>query len=145
MLTWKKIDKSENSEGTTITYKAEGSVFLIQSRKRHIPHANREGTWDHTTYVVLCRGYVVKEFYSLKDAKEWVGGKVMNEVEDLLELVIDIVILVKRDGAVVKLYDGSAEDVPFHLVKRNVYAITKCDGKVAFAILEMGQHYGKPF
>ena len=73
-MDWKKIDKSVREDGTTITYKAEGTPFLIQSQKRHIPHASRPGTWAHTTYVVLCKGYHVKEFQTLKEAKEWVEG-----------------------------------------------------------------------
>lgn len=72
MKNWKKVGKEVSAEGTTITYAAEGTTFQIQSRKRHIPHAGgRSGTWDHTTYVVTCRGFDVKTFYSLSDAKEW--------------------------------------------------------------------------
>lgn len=73
-MTWTKTGKVVNTDGTTITYSALGTPFGIQSRKRHIPHANRSGTWDHTTYVVTCRGFDVKTFYALKDAKEWVEG-----------------------------------------------------------------------
>ena len=75
-MDWKKIDKTVNESGTTITYKAEGSPFLIQSRKRHIPHANGIGTWDHTSFFVLANGHEIKEFWSLKDAKEFIekGG-----------------------------------------------------------------------
>ena len=74
-MKWEKISKEVFAEGTDITYAAEGTPFEIQSRKRHVPHANgRSGTWDSTTYVVMCRGFDVKTFYSLKDAKEWVGG-----------------------------------------------------------------------
>ena len=69
-----KLSKSERMDGTTITYGVKDTPFLIQSRKRHIPHANRGGTWDHTTFVVMCRGFDVKEFQSLKDAKEWIEG-----------------------------------------------------------------------
>lgn len=74
-MVWEKLSKSVRNDGTTITYGAKDSPFIIQSRKRHIPHANgRSGTWDHTTYVVMCRGFDVKTFYALKDAKEWVEG-----------------------------------------------------------------------
>lgn len=74
MKNWKKVSKEIFAEGTDITYAAEGTPFEIQSRKRHIPHANGSGMWDHTTYVVMCRGFDVKTFYSLGDAKEWVEG-----------------------------------------------------------------------
>lgn len=70
-MTWKKIDRNENAEGTTITYASDilGKRVLIQSRKRHIPHANGIGTWDHTTYFVICDGVDLKRCWSLKDAK----------------------------------------------------------------------------
>lgn len=76
-MTWTKTGKVVDKDGTTITYTAAGTPFQIESRKRHIPHAaGRGGTWDHTTYVVICRGFDVKTFYRLSDAKEWVeGGK----------------------------------------------------------------------
>lgn len=69
---WEKVGKTVSAEGTTITYRCmERKLMTIQSRKRHIPHANGIGTWDHTTYVVLVAGYELKEFNSLKDAKEY--------------------------------------------------------------------------
>ncbi len=72
-MIWKKIDRTVNSEGSTITYAAEGTgrQLLIQSRLRHIPHANGIGTWDHTTYHVIARGQEApKYWHALKDAKE---------------------------------------------------------------------------
>lgn len=74
MITWKKIGKNVNSECTTITYKGEGTRLLIQSRKRHIPHANGIGTCDHTTYWVMDNGKEVKQLYTLKEAKEFAEG-----------------------------------------------------------------------
>ena len=80
MAIWKKIDRSENSEGTTITYavKGQGKRVLVQSRRRHIPHANRGGTWDQTFYYVLKDGEEVKQTWRLMDAKEYaeelIGG-----------------------------------------------------------------------
>ena len=70
-MIWKKTGKRINSEGTTITYQAEGTGITIESRKRHIPHANGNGTWDHTSYFVMAAGKEVTEKYSLKDAKEF--------------------------------------------------------------------------
>lgn len=70
--TWIKIEKSANQDGTTITYQHKDNPWLIiQSRKRHIPHANGIGTWDHTTYFVLVNGVEEKQCYSLRDAKEY--------------------------------------------------------------------------
>ena len=51
MIKWVKIQREVDSNGTTITYSGEGTGFTIESRKRHIPHANRIGTWDHTSYL----------------------------------------------------------------------------------------------
>lgn len=70
---WIRVGKSVNRDGTTITYQYKGNPWLIiQSRKRHIPHAGgRPGTWDHTTYFVLINGVEEKECYSLRDAKEY--------------------------------------------------------------------------
>ena len=71
-LTWMRIRRAVSEEGTTVTYAtAEEVGYTIESRKRHIPHANGEGFWDHTTYWVLKDGKEVIERYSLKDAKEY--------------------------------------------------------------------------
>lgn len=70
MIEWKKTGKTVSDEGTTISY-SSGTAYTIESRKRHIPHANGIGTWDHTTYFVMKDGAEVKEFYRLKDAKEF--------------------------------------------------------------------------
>ena len=70
-MIWEKIDRTVNREGTTITYRLKGAEILVQSRKRHIPHANGIGTWDHTSYWVLSDGVELKEKMRLMDAKEW--------------------------------------------------------------------------
>lgn len=71
-IKWTKISKMANEEGMTITYQGEGTPYSIESRLRHIPHANRSGTWDHTTYVVVKDGQDLFTRYSLADAKEFV-------------------------------------------------------------------------
>ena len=71
-LRWVKKSKTINSEGTTIVYAAPGTPFTIESRKRHIPHANGNGTWDHTSYFVMDGANELIEKQSLKDAKEYV-------------------------------------------------------------------------
>lgn len=70
-MKWVNMGKTINEDGTTITYEAADYPITIESRKRHIPHANRSGTWDHTSYFVLYLGEEVVEKYSLKDAKEY--------------------------------------------------------------------------
>lgn len=76
-MEWKKIDRSENADGTTITYKAECWPIIIQSRKRKIPHANGSGYWWHTTYVVMANGHEIATKQRLADAKAIAerGGK----------------------------------------------------------------------
>ena len=70
-IKWIKAGRTVSTEGTTNIYQGEGTAITIESRKRHIPHANRSGTWDHTTYFVLKDGKEIIEKYSLKDAKEY--------------------------------------------------------------------------
>lgn len=70
---WVRTEKRVNSDGTTITYENPESIYTIESRKRHIPHANRSGTWDHTSYFVLRDGEEIIEKFSLRDAKEYIN------------------------------------------------------------------------
>lgn len=79
MIKWVKMGTTVNSEGRTTFYEAESAPLTIESRLRHIPHANRNGTWDHTTYYVLKNGQEVAEKNSLKDAKEYAEKLVMEE------------------------------------------------------------------
>lgn len=76
-MTWTKTGKRVGPEGTTITYSLSETDITIESRKRHIPHANREGTWDHTSYFVLIDGKEVAEKNSLADAKKEAAWKAM--------------------------------------------------------------------
>lgn len=74
MLTWKKTGRTVTAAGTDILYEmagAENTGVTIESRKRHIPHANGSGTWDHTTYHVLKDGRELSTKYSLRDAKKY--------------------------------------------------------------------------
>ena len=70
-MKWIRTGKTVGPEGTTIIYEGHRAGIRIESRKRHIPHANGSGTWDHTTYFVVVDGVDLKERYSLADAKEW--------------------------------------------------------------------------
>ena len=71
-MTWAKTGCVISQDGTTITYTDLRETGLtIESRKRHIPHANGSGTWDHTSYWILRDGEELKECYTLKAAKEW--------------------------------------------------------------------------
>ena len=72
-LIWKRTGRRVSSKGTDTIYSASGINYSIESRKRHIPHANgRPGTWDHTSYFVMKDGKAMIEKSSLADAKEYV-------------------------------------------------------------------------
>ena len=70
-MIWSLVARCVNSEGTTTRYKLHGTDITVESRRRHIPHANRGGTWDHTSYWVLSDGVELMEKQRLMDAKEW--------------------------------------------------------------------------
>ena len=70
MANWKKVGKTETENGTTITYESELPGVKIESRLRHIPHANGVGTWDHTSYFVVTKDGTAKECWTLMNAKK---------------------------------------------------------------------------
>lgn len=70
MANWKKVGKTETESGTIITYESELPGIKIESRLRHIPHANGVGTWEHTSYFVVTDDGTAKERWTLKDAKK---------------------------------------------------------------------------
>lgn len=70
-MEWKKKGKLIRHDGTIIIYE-NGGPFQIESRKRQIPHSNRSGSWEHTSYFVIKDGKDLKECFSLKDAKAYV-------------------------------------------------------------------------
>ena len=81
---WIKAGKRVSvGNGTTITYKLEGTPYTVESRKRPIPHANRSGTWDHTSYFVLKDGAEVAEKHTLGYAKEFAEALVEGTTEEV--------------------------------------------------------------
>lgn len=79
---WIKTERRVSLRGTDNVYEVPGTGFAIESRKRHIPHANgRPGTWDHTTYWVLKDGKELIEKYSLADAKEYAEAKIKEQTD----------------------------------------------------------------
>lgn len=83
---WVKTGKRVSAAlGTIITYRLEGTPYTIKSWKRPIPHANRSGTWDHTSYFVQKDGVDVAEKHTLRAAKEYAealyngGGEVKRD------------------------------------------------------------------
>ena len=83
-IEWKKIRKTQDVEGTKITYAGDGTPLQIVSWKREIPHANEEGTWEFTSYLVMLGKTQLKEKYTLAGAKIWAEDwtKIYNEVEE---------------------------------------------------------------
>ena len=69
-IVWRKVRRTISAAGTTIVYEGP-SGYSIESRKRHIPHANGIGSWDYTSYFVLKDGVELAERHSLADAKEY--------------------------------------------------------------------------
>jgi hypothetical protein len=83
---WVKTGKVVRTSGsTTIIYRLEGTPYTVESRKRPIPHANRSGTWDHTSYFVQKDRVDVAEKHTLRAAKEYAealyndGGEVKRD------------------------------------------------------------------
>lgn len=70
-MNWKKTGREVKGNGETTTFYESGDGwFRIESRKRNVPHANRSGYWQHTTYFLIDGNGNEKEYRSLKDAKE---------------------------------------------------------------------------
>lgn len=70
---WKKSGKIIRHDVTAIVYECDAVPYTIESRKKQIPHTNGyPGTWEHTTYFVVEDGEDVREFQTLKDAKDYV-------------------------------------------------------------------------
>lgn len=70
-MNWKKTGREVKGNGETTTFYESGDGwFQIESRKRNVPHANRSGYWQHTTYLFIDGNGNEKEYWSLKDAKE---------------------------------------------------------------------------
>lgn len=69
-MKWEKTGRTARLDGGSTTYyESQDGRFKIESRKRAIPHANRSGSWMHTTYFLIDESGAEKEYYSLKDAK----------------------------------------------------------------------------
>lgn len=74
MAKWIRAGKTVSAEGTTIEYQMTSAdvPYTVESRKRHIPHSNRPGTWDHTSYYVMKDEEEITQRYSLRSAQEYV-------------------------------------------------------------------------
>jgi len=75
MLKWEKVGTEifhgELGEAAkNITYRADGTDYEIQSRKRGVKHANGIGFWYHTTYWIMKDGKDLAEHYTMQRAKE---------------------------------------------------------------------------
>ena len=84
-MIWIKTDRSVHGDGSSETrYEAAGTGFMIESRKRPIPHANGVGSWMYTSYHLFFPDGHEKKFSRLMDAKEAAESimKEMNENND---------------------------------------------------------------
>lgn len=69
MIRWIKTGKTINDDARIITYSGQGTTLTIESVKRPIPHANRSGTWDFTSFFLIDNDKLVKEYNVLAYAK----------------------------------------------------------------------------
>lgn len=73
IIKWIKGGKLIRQDMTINIYYYGETGYTVESRKKQIPHANDyPGTWEHTTYFVVKDGKDIKEFQTLKDAKDYV-------------------------------------------------------------------------
>ena len=71
MMKWEKIGRTVHSDGSTeIRYVCDDAFpYVVESRKRPIPHSNRSGSWLCTSYFVMNLDTGdEKEFWRLRDA-----------------------------------------------------------------------------
>lgn len=70
MMRWDKTAVQFGMNGEkTIIYRAEGCACKIESVKQAIRHANGEGYWYHTEYVVWYPDGASRVFQRLRDAQ----------------------------------------------------------------------------
>lgn len=50
---WGPTARLEDGEDLTIRYEADGVRFVVESRKRQIPHANGSGSWTYVSYHLI--------------------------------------------------------------------------------------------
>ena len=69
-MNWTKTGKTTKANGeSTVYYMSDTGRYLIESRKRGVPHNNREGSWMHTTYFLVRPDGTETEHMSLLAAK----------------------------------------------------------------------------
>ena len=69
-MKWIKTGRSIHADGSAETrYETTGTDFMIESRKRPIPHANGIGSWMFTSYHLIFPDGHEKMFHRLMDAK----------------------------------------------------------------------------
>lgn len=68
-MEWNKTQVTFNTVTGKKTVRYRSGDYVIESRQRPIPHANREGSWLHTTYFLIRPDGSEKEFWRMKDAK----------------------------------------------------------------------------
>lgn len=79
-MNWEKTGFKIAGEEKTIYYKSKDNRFRIESYRRPIPHANRNGSWLYTDYTLQMPDGSRKTFNRLSDAKEYAES--YDECED---------------------------------------------------------------
>ena len=70
-MNWIKTSRTVHADGSAETrYEAGGTDFVIESRKRPIPHANGVGSWMYTSFFLIFPDGHEKKYNRLSDAKE---------------------------------------------------------------------------
>lgn len=90
-MVWMKTGRRVGDDGSvTNVYSgmtADGYTGIkIESRKKRIQHANRSGTWEHTTFFVVQDGKELCEKQTMKAAKQFA-----EKLEDLAARMTDII------------------------------------------------------
>ena len=68
-MEWNKTQVTFNTITGSRTIRYRSGEYVIESRRRAIPHSGREGSWLHTTYFLIRPDGTEKEYHSMKDAK----------------------------------------------------------------------------
>ena len=142
-LIWKRTGRIVSKEGSTTIYHAAGKGIEIESRKRHIPHANGVGTWDHTTYWVKLDGKDVIVFEDLDSAES--EGKPIEVVVFLVDPARLTALM--QLAAFSKTTPGPAALMPYGHACQQIYAIPRAEGESddPHAVVGMTDMYARRF
>ena len=70
IMKWNKTGMVIRANGDKTIFYHSDTGLKIESRRRNIPHANRGGSWMHTSYFLILPDGTEKEYWRLQDAKD---------------------------------------------------------------------------